>query len=437
MERKLSHRALRMRQRFTFRRGRDRASTLPPSGATSTTTSSRPRSATMPSSSHSHQTTTTNTPTYHRTSTDYSRYFHFTDEPGYFRPVSPLINRQPVPEELEDEVKHACALLVQSVDRGLPIWPSFQKEHRSNTTNANVHNPDTSSRFYYQGASMSPSAVDNQIKTHTSLDKMHDSGVVFQHRAASASMGRFYGTQRSASMRHKGNDQGDTQRGRSRSRSQSFGTDATPASRSRSRSLSPDMFPYSPPQVDLLWPHVKDISFDSPDALFPETETDSETAKDTDGMTWPHASLDIHRIDTVKTPASININVTAMPAAAPRRFYSMRQPREKERYAITDARLSESRSRTPSVDDDASVRSFPSRETEDGPQSGGFYHLHRSTLSGRLEQERDSRDRAPGYAIVSGGAQKRRRKASHLLRKLTGLGRKKDGVELERAVVVA
>ena len=63
--------------------------------------------------------------------------------------------------------------------------------------------------------------------------------------------------------------------------------------------------------------------------------------------------------------------------------------------------------------------------------------MHRSSSSGRLEQEQDLRDRGPDYAIVSGGAQKRRRKASHLLKKLTGLGRKKDGVELERAVVVA
>ena len=295
---------------------------------------------------------------------------------------------------------------------------------------------------------MSPSAVDNQIETQVPLDKIHDSGVVFQHSAASASTGRFYGTRRSTSIRHKEHALVDTQRGRSRSRCQSFGTDATPASpsRSRSRSLSPDMFPYSPPQVDLLWPHVKEISFDPSDALFPETDTDSDTAKGTDvanhtlaveGMTWLRASLDIHRIDTVKTPASIDINVTAMPAAAPRRFYSTRQPREKERYAIADAHLCESRSPTPSVDDDASVRSFPSPETEDGAQSGGFYHLHRSTLSGSLEQEQDSRDQDPAHAIVSKGSQKRRRKASHLLKKLTGLGRRKDGVELDRAVAVA
>lgn len=206
------------------------------------------------------------------------------------------------------------------------------------------------------------------------------------------------------------------------------------------------MFPYSPPQVDLLWPHVKDISFDSSDALFSETETGSEIEKGTDvathtlgveDMTWLRASLNIHRIDTVKTPASININVTAMPAAAPpRRFYSTRQPCEKECYVIADARLSESGSRTPSVNDDASVRSFMTPDIEDEAHSGGLYQLHRSNLSGRLERERDSRDRVPDYAIVSGGAQKRRQKASHLLKKLTGFGRKKDGVEFERAVVV-
>ncbi|CEJ60147.1 hypothetical protein PMG11_08732 [Penicillium brasilianum] len=433
MERKLSQKALRMRQRFNFSRGRDRAATMPPSGATGAP-SSRPRSATTPISSR----TTSNS------STDRTRYFHFEDEPGYFRPASPLIHRQSVSEDLEDDVKHACALLVQSVDRGFPIWPSGQGEHRPNTTTApkESKSSQTTSRFYYQGASMSPSAVDNQIKLPS--DQMHDSGVAFQHSAASAGAGRFYGSQISTS-RHEETDLDI--RGRSRSRGQSFNTDATPASRSRSRSrsrsFSPDMFPYSPPQVDTLWPHVKDIYFESSDALFceTETETETETEKEIDvnahprtgtlgaeRLTWRRTSLDI---PCLKTPARINVNVTAMPTAAPRRFYSTRQPRAKgDAYPTAIAGWDLPHSRTPSVDD-ASLRRFSS--AEDGHDDGvgvrvphrAFDQVRRSVSSCGL-QGVDQRRLDPGYAIESGG-QSRRRKASHLLKKLTGLRRRKDG----------
>lgn len=452
MERKLSQKALRMRQRFTFSRGRDRASTIPPAGTTSTP-NSRPRSATTPISSHTitnTNTTTTIDTISHRPSTDRTRFYQFTDEPGYFRPASHLLDRQPVSEELEDDVKHACALLVQSVDRGLPIWPSFQVEHCPSTTatTARISSPEAPSRFYYQGASMSPSAVDNQIEIHTN-DKMHDSGVAFQHSAsaASATTGRFYGS-RQSSARHEENYEEEGHRGRSysRSRGQSFGTDATPASRSRSRSrsLSPDMFPYSPPQVDTLWPHVKDIYSELSDALFPDTETETEKGQDTDshthtlgveGMTWLRASLDLPRlnVNTEKTPAGININVTAMPAAAPRRFYSTRQPRAnaKERgYDVAGAGWGVSHSQTPSVDDAVSLRSFSSVE-DDGVGQRGFYQLRRSVSSGRLEQSPQGQGQDPVYTIVSDTGNRRRRKASHLLKKLAGLGRRKYGDAFE------
>lgn len=460
MERKLSQKALRMRQRFTFSRGRDRASTLPPAGATSTP-NSRPRSATTPISSHT-ITTTTIDATYHRPSTDRTRFYHFTDEPGYFRPASPLLDRQFVSEELEDDVKHACALLVQSVDRGLPIWPSFQVDHRPSTTTttatAKISSPEAPSRFYYQGASMSPSAVDNQIEIHTD-DKMHDSGVGFLHSAsaASATTGRFYGTRHSSSRHEESHDE-ETHRGRSysRSRGQSFGTDATPASRSRSRSrsLSPDMFPYSPPQIDTLWPHVKDIYSESSDVLFPDTETEKDRDTDSpghtlgvEGMTWLRASLDIPRLNiiTEKTPANININVTAMPAAAPRRFYSTRQqPRAKHGFdRVVSAGWDGSHSRTPSVDDAVSLRSFSSVE-DVGIRQGSFYQLRRTVSSHGFEQnqqgegEGQRQGQDPVYAIVSDAGHRRRRKASHILKKLAGLGKKKDGGAFEsRRVAVA
>jgi hypothetical protein len=290
---------------------------------------------------------------------------------------------------------------------------------------------------------MSPSAVDNQIEIHT--DKMHDSGVAFQHSAAS---GRFYGTRHSSSRHEETHDE-EAHRGRSysRSRGQSFGTDATSASRSRSRSrsrsLSPDMFPYSPPQIDTLWPHVKEIYYESSDALFPDTGT--ETEKDTDtlgveGMTWLRASLDIPRLNTEKIPASININVTAMPAAAPRRFYSTRQPGAKERgYDVAATTWNVSHRRAPCVDDAVSLRSFSSVEG-DGVRQGGFYQLRRSVSSGGLEQHPQGQGQGQDhvYAIVSDAGHRRRRKTSQLLKKLAGLGRKKDGDAFEsRRVEVA
>jgi hypothetical protein len=210
------------------------------------------------------------------------------------------------------------------------------------------------------------------------------------------------------------------------------------------------MFPYSPPQVDTLWPHVKDIYSEPSDALFPDTETEKE--KDTEshlgveGMTWLRASLDIPRLNnTEKTPASININVTAMPAAAPRRFYSTRQqPRAKEHgyNPVAGAGWDGSNSRT-SVDDAVSLRSFSSVE-DDGICQGSFHRLRRTVSSRGFEKHLQGKDQCPGqgqdpvYAIVSDAGHRRRRKASQLLKKLAGLRKKKDGDAFEsRRVAVA
>ncbi|KAJ5177027.1 uncharacterized protein N7482_002904 [Penicillium canariense] len=423
MERKLSQKALRMRQRFTFSRGRDRASTMLPASATSTP-SIRPRSATTPISSHSADLA------WDRNSTDRSRYFDFTDEPGYFRPASPLIDRQPVAEELEDDMKHACALLIQSIDRGMPMWPSFQADHRANTGPGQPTKATTSdavSRLQYQGASLSPRIVENKFP----VDKMPDSGVAFQPSAASAATGRFYGKQLPTSPHEQSEAVFERERGRS------FGTDATPRSGSRSRSLSPELFPYSPPQVDSLWPHVQDTYFES-DALFAETD-----ALGAEGLTWLRASLDVHRIgeadlavdpEKTKTSDRININVTAMPAAAPCRFYSIRQPRAKESGA---ARWAESHGLAPRLYSSVSAHSFLS--AQDIASHGGFHQMRHCDSSNSLRQE----NHAPVYSLVlPDGARRRRRKASHLLKRLAGLGRKRDGetVEcprVERAVVAA
>src|SRR5881398_2290226 len=106
MERKLSAKATKMRRRLTFTRSsstRYRSCTVVPSAEVSPC-SSRPRSATNPES-----------PTYGENtmwdSIDASRCYNFTDEPGFFRPASPFIERQHIDEDLVLDIKHACALL--------------------------------------------------------------------------------------------------------------------------------------------------------------------------------------------------------------------------------------------------------------------------------------------------------------------------------------
>ena len=55
-----------------------------------------------------------------------SRGYDFTDEEGFFRPETPLLGRQEIYEDLLADVKHACALLSHSIDRGIPAGLSYQ-----------------------------------------------------------------------------------------------------------------------------------------------------------------------------------------------------------------------------------------------------------------------------------------------------------------------
>ncbi|CAI7578351.1 unnamed protein product [Penicillium bialowiezense] len=119
MEHKLSAKASKMRSRFSFSRStsvRTRASTVSPDTASPI---SRPRSATSPES-----------PTYSLMDDHHcispNKGYEFTDEMGYFRPVSPLINRQEIHEDVVADVKHACALLSHSIERGIPAGLSYQ-----------------------------------------------------------------------------------------------------------------------------------------------------------------------------------------------------------------------------------------------------------------------------------------------------------------------
>ncbi|CAG7942428.1 unnamed protein product [Penicillium olsonii] len=118
MERKLST-ATKIRNRFSFSRSssvRDRTPKVSP--VTETSSSSRPRSATTPESL---------TPSLmENQDIEPSRGYDFTDEEGFFRPETPLLGRQEIHEDLLADVKHACALLSHSIDRGIPAGLSYQ-----------------------------------------------------------------------------------------------------------------------------------------------------------------------------------------------------------------------------------------------------------------------------------------------------------------------
>lgn len=430
-----------MRQRFTFgRNGRARASTLNSSTASISIPGSRPRSATTPISSNPPETSWHNK--------DDIRCYNFEDEPGYFRPASPLINRQEVEEDLEDEVKHSCSLLVQSIERGLPMWPCFEAgslSTRDGRTVAKASSPETRARF--QGRHLSPARM--EVNKIPSPKGMHDSGVAFSNQSpryygrtyqnslstanASAGNGRFYGKRLSTSPQEKE----EFNRGRSRGRS--FATDTTSphsrsASRSRSRSSSPVLFPYSPPQADALWAH--EDAYDMKPTIQPLTERDISLGAE--GMTWLRANLDIPALDSNTSHANKSTNQIPTPAhapAVPRRFYSTREAPKKKftnwsAYEVTSSRNS-------SICGSVSVHSFSSFDVDDeeGEKSyHGFYQLS-ADPAGNSNPVPVPRNHEAIYSmgLSPDDAQPRhkRKRASHLLKKLTGLGMRRREPSLE------
>ncbi|KAJ5099838.1 hypothetical protein N7532_006839 [Penicillium argentinense] len=417
-----------MRQRFTF--GRNRASTLNSSTTSISNSGSRPRSATTPVSLKAK-------PTWDMD----SRCYNFTDEPGYFRPVSPLLERQEVEEDLEDELVHACSLLVQSIDRGLPIWPSFLPDSQSRQAGGTAPSPQAYTNP--QGRHPSPARV---LDTGIPVQKGNpDSGVAFSNpsprfygRTGSNSLstanscagnGRFYGKRLSTSL-----PEDEEVRGRSRGRSSA--TDSTsPCSRSprsrstscsRSRSPSLVLFPYSPPQADAPWTHEDAYEMSTKPTIQPFTERDSPLGPE--GMTWLRASLDIQpRVDH-DTPINPSTNKKAnQPApAAPRRFYSMRQPSKKKLNTPDWTAYEVTSSRNSSIRGSFSVHSFSSFDEDEGEKSyHNFYQLcadpARETTSNAVPRTHD---------LYTPPRHKRKR-ASHLLKKLTGLGMRRREPSME------
>ncbi|KAJ5805857.1 uncharacterized protein N7503_003459 [Penicillium pulvis] len=422
MERKLSQKAAQMRQRLFTRNlhSRGRAATMNFSEPTPSTSSSRSRSATTPVSSH---------PTGITLDTEPTRYYHFTDEPGYFCPVEPLIDRQYIEEDLEDNVKHSCGLLVESIERGLPIWPSFHTEQ-----NGAIQVPHES-RPQFQGVmaqlSLSPVAIDNHVPNEWDFgleDLPSPKSTKYQGSlsamSASAGTGRFYGKRLSTPPPEEEEFEG-------RPRGRSIATETT--SRSRSRSSSPGFFPYSPPQFETTWGRDDTQIVGSPIDHFPESDflgaegTTWLSALDipTDSEHWTSSSA-VHLPKDRNCMTSVP-NSAVEPGPAPRRFYSTRQK-------TRPVQLRESK--------------WEAFELHGSRESG----LYRGLSMGNLRQEKSPSNFSypvwgkDGDIPVSLGGfydvsdvptRHRRKRAQELLKKLTGLGmKKKEGgmVEGRRAV---
>lgn len=423
MERKLSEKATKMRQRFTFTRGsqeRHRASTMNSSGATSTP-NSRPRSSTTPVSSNPTEIAWHNT--------DPSRYYDFIDEPGYFRPASPFISRQDIEEDLEDEITHACTMLTHDIEQALPILPAFDTELRPNTGSGSMvqASSETHPKSLDQMTLVSPHrATANEF---TACKPMHDSGVAFSGQSsgrcgqpgrnslsdtgASAGAGRFYG-RRSPPEEH-------CERGRQRG--QSFATDVSSVrSRSRSRASSIDMFPYSPPQPNALWSHeiAKDIPLS--DKVFSEPES----FLGVEGMTWLRASDDIQRLYDTSSPSQsaelVGFSPVPLTGPGPRRFYSARQLPSEKTFGPRELSYELRGSRGSSLHGGLSVRSLSFDEERDFSFDNDSRDIH-STQAYNAQHF---------YSLVvtpDANAQPRhkRKRASQLFKRLAGLGiRRKD-----------
>lgn len=462
MERKLSQKATKMRQRLTFgRTDRTRASTMNSSTASISVPGSRPRSATTPPSSES------NPAEESWVDKNDVRCYNFIDEPGFFRPSSPLINRQELDEDLEDEVKHSCTLLVQSIDRGLPIWPCLEASAGAGSlsTSTGLAQPSPETRMKFQGRHLSPARMDYDIPVHKAE---HDSGVAFSNQSSrfygrtgsshgnqkfasasnppasggnAAATGRFYGTRLSTSPR----EQEEFNRGRSRGRS--FATEtASPRSRSRtpsvsrSRSPSPAIFPYSPPQADAIWAHENNELKPTIQSL-----TERDTSLGAEGMAWLRASVHIPSQPTRDIQTSYSNPPTqqqpttshlAPATAAPRRFYSTRQAPKKKltnwsAYEVTSSRSS-------SICGSISVHSFSSFDADEDENVEksyhGFYQLAADPAgnSNPIAVPRNKETiHSIGLSPDDGQPRHKRKRASHLLKKLAGLGMRKREHSLE------
>ncbi|KAJ5087773.1 hypothetical protein N7456_011389 [Penicillium angulare] len=460
MERKLSQKAAQMRQRLFTRSSssRGRAATMAsPTPAAETSTSAsvskssiRSRSATTPVSSNPTIPASDNI--------DSSGHYHFTDEPGYYQPEAPLISRQEIEEDLEDNIKHSCSLLVESIERGLPIWPSFHKE---NNMQPNLAQASHETRTNYQDQmtqlSLSPVALDNILipqsdytsTTHwdsvrpTPYSPPSKYGQPAQNSFASAGTGRFYGRRLSTSPEAQ-IDEMEEDQNISRARGRSFGTDTTsPRSRSRSRSSSPGFFPYSPPQMDTAWGRDTTQILEADDQLFA-----GDAFLGAEGITWLRASLDqsdhpwptstaaqAKGSESESDRGTLGTGTGPCPGSdpAPRRFYSTRRSNMNLGKAQLDT-VEVHGSRESGIYRGLSMRDL-SMDEERKRVHEFSYPVWMGDSDGDGDGdvlgEQQTFYNMDGYGIPG---RHRRKRASELLKKLTGLGMKRKD-DLERRAV--
>ncbi|OQE39919.1 hypothetical protein PENCOP_c006G08804 [Penicillium coprophilum] len=282
MEHKLSAKATKIRHRLTFARSssaRGLAVTLA-SPTETNPSSSRPRSATYPESpTHSE-------PTWAFKDPDHSQGYSFTDEPGYFRPVSPLIDRQEIEEDLEDDIKHACAMLSHSIDRGIPTVLPHRSAGPVWTIAQNQPSVEAAPLSLEQHANLL--SAPKPISPETENTEKHDSGVGMSFNSPSQpgrpyensvsgknSSARFYNKQSSASPPHS-----PSAGPYSRSLSPAT-TVEEDGQRKRAYSSSPVPFQYSPPQLNSVW-RSEPMTLDSP--ISPLSETDSQPERAESGL---------------------------------------------------------------------------------------------------------------------------------------------------------
>jgi hypothetical protein len=462
MERKLSQKADRRRHRFLFSRttqGRDRASTMSTSQENSIH-DSRPRSATSPvSSSHASMPST---------GIDRSRCYNFTDEPGYFRPASPLIDRQSIEEDLEMNIKYACTLLSQSIERGIPSGPSYESQQfpkpaAGSTDIGNSRVEPLLGESHTQFDNLFPG---KGMDLSTEARKDSGVGLSFQSSGKSGKAYRasFSGTAgTSANMRFYGNraSSGSYQapfsdRGRSRGQSVDAGNV------SRSRSSSPSLFPYSPPQLGCQWtvPGPTSFGFDArepePACEVKEITPFSEVVEanlGAAGMTWlcanietedEESSIPFPAVETEYAPRTSADKLEPIPqpefGPACHRFYRARwshssamgmpEPSRRDTWYSRDSSISGSPSSARSFSpanvqgkEDWSPRYVPPGQGWPDRNLSGTYHTdlvkhHETVYSVAIPTDDQPRNR--------------RRRASHLLKKLTGLGRRKASDPIER-----
>ncbi|KAJ6132161.1 hypothetical protein N7471_007376 [Penicillium samsonianum] len=295
MEGKLSEKATKIRHRLTFTRSssaRGLESTLV-SPIEASLPSSRPRSATNPESPIHDE------PTWDIRDPDFHGGYSFTDEPGYFRPTSPFIDRQEIEEDLEADIKHACAMLSHSIDRGIPAGLSYRSAVPVWTDGQNpAGQPSVDAAPSSLKQRVILLSAPKPISPETESTKKHDSGVGMSFNSPSqpgrpygnsvsrtGSSARFYNKQPSASPPHSPSPG-------IRSRSHSLATTIEEDNqRERSYSTSPVPFPYSPPQFNSEWAS-KPTTLDSPvsslnesDRKFEATESELETEPQNENAT--------------------------------------------------------------------------------------------------------------------------------------------------------